>query len=74
LHTSIGRIDTVIITPYRIFLFEFKMDETPKQAIQCIKDRQYADSLRHLNKPITGVGVVFSIEKKGVADWDKEEL
>jgi hypothetical protein len=74
MHTSIGRIDTVIITPYRIFLFEFKMDETPKQAIQCIKDRQYADSLRHLNKPITGVGVVFSIEKKGVADWDKEEL
>jgi hypothetical protein len=74
LHTSIGRIDTVIITPYRIFLFEFKMDETPKQALQCIKDRQYADSLRHLNKPITGVGVVFSIEQKGVADWDKEEL
>ncbi len=74
LHTSIGRIDTVIITPYRIFLFEFKMNETPKEAIQCIKDRQYADSLRHLNKPITGVGVVFSIEKKGVADWDKEEL
>ena len=50
------------------------MNETPKEAIQCIKDRQYADSLRHLNKPIIGVGVVFSIETKGVADWDKEEL
>jgi hypothetical protein len=74
MHTGIGRIDTVIILPHRIFLFEFKMNETPKEAIQCIKDRKYPDSLRHLNKPITGIGVVFSIEEKGVADWDKEEL
>jgi Predicted AAA-ATPase/PD-(D/E)XK nuclease superfamily len=74
MHTAIGRIDTVIITASRIFLFEFKMNETPKEAIQCIKNRAYTDSLRHLNKPITGVGVVFSVEKKGVADWDKEEL
>jgi hypothetical protein len=74
MHTGIGRMDTVIILPHRIFLFEFKMNETPKEAIQCIKDREYADNLRHLNKPITGVGVVFSIEKKGVAAWDKEEL
>jgi Predicted AAA-ATPase/PD-(D/E)XK nuclease superfamily len=74
MHTGIGRMDTVIILPHRIFLFEFKMNETPKTAIQCIKDREYADNLRHLNKPITGIGVVFSIEKKGVTDWDKEEL
>jgi hypothetical protein len=74
MHTNIGRIDTVIISSHRIFLFEFKMNETPKDAIQYIKDRGYADSLRHLNKPITGVGVCFSVEKKGVEDWDKEEL
>lgn len=74
LHTGIGRIDTAIITADRIFLFEFKMNETPKEAIQCIKDREYADHLRHLNKPITGIGVVFSTKTKGVADWDKEEL
>lgn len=73
-YTGIGRIDTLIILPHRIFLFEFKMNETPEAAIQCIKDRGYADSLRHLNKPITGIGVVFSVEKKGVTDWDKEEL
>jgi Predicted AAA-ATPase/PD-(D/E)XK nuclease superfamily len=73
-HTPIGRIDTVIVMPDRIFLFEFKINETAEAAIQCIKDRYYADSLRHLNKPITGVGVVFSAKTKGVADWDKEEL
>jgi Predicted AAA-ATPase/PD-(D/E)XK nuclease superfamily len=73
-HTPVGRIDTIIITAHRIFLFEFKVSETPKEAIQCIKDRHYAASLRLRNLPITAVGVVFSPETKGVTDWDKEEL
>jgi hypothetical protein len=74
MHTHIGRADTVLITAERIFLFEFKLNETAKDAIQCIKDRDYAAHLRHLNKPITGIGVVFSGKSKGVDDWDKEEL
>jgi hypothetical protein len=61
-----------LITSERIFLFEFKLNETAKVAIQCIKDRDYAAHLRDLNKPITGVGVVFSNKSKGVDDWDKE--
>ena len=73
-HVPVGRMDTIIITAHRIFLFEFKMNETAKEAIQCIKDRNYAASLRLRNLPITGVGVVFSPKTKGVADWDKEEL
>ena len=73
-HTPIGRMDTIVITADRIFLFEFKIEGTAKDAIQCIKDRNYADSLRHRNKPIVGVGVVFSAKTKGVAEWDKEAL
>jgi hypothetical protein len=74
LHTPIGRIDSVVIMPERIFLFEFKINETPQFAIQTIKDRHYPESLRHLNKPITGIGVVFSPKTKGVEDWAIEEL
>jgi hypothetical protein len=74
LHTNIGRIDTVIIREHRIFLFEFKMNGTPQDAIQCIRDRKYPDSLRVFNKPITGIGVVFSVEKKGIDSWAAEEL
>jgi hypothetical protein len=50
------------------------MNETPQAAIQCIRDRQYPDSLRVYNKPITGIGVVFSVEKKGVDAWAAAEL
>jgi hypothetical protein len=74
MHTPTGRMDTVIITNDRIFLFEFKVDGTAAEAIQCIKDRNYAASLRLRNKPITGVGVVFSAAIKGIAAWDKAEL
>ena len=74
MHTPTGRMDTVVITAHRIFLFEFKMNETAKDAIQCIKDRNYAASLRLRNLPITAVGVVFSPETKGVSDWNSEDL
>ena len=73
-HTPIGRIDSVVVTATHIFLFEFKINETAEMAIQCIKDKHYAESLRHLGKQIIGVGVTFSAKTKGVADWKEEEL
>jgi hypothetical protein len=74
MHTPAGRMDTVIITNDRIFLFEFKIEGTAEEAIQCIRDRHYADSLRLRNKPIIGVGVVFSASKKGISAWERSEL
>ena len=73
-HTPIGRIDTVVVTARRIFLFEFKINESAQEAIQCIEDRHYADSLRYRNLPITGVGVSFSAITKGIAEWEQKEL
>lgn len=73
-HTPIGRIDTVVVTTSRIFLFEFKVNETAEDAIKCIEDRRYAESLRHKNLPITGIGVSFSPKIKGIQDWKQKEL
>jgi hypothetical protein len=73
-HTPIGRMDMVVFTPDRIFLFEFKIGDTAKFAIQTIKDRNYAASLRYKNKPIVAVGVTFSTKTKGVENWDSEVL
>ncbi len=73
-HTPIGRIDTIVVTKNRIFLFEFKLNEPAEAAIQCIKDRNYAESLRHRNKPIIAIGVSFSTKTKGVAEWKVEEM
>jgi len=47
---------------------EFKIGGTAEEVIQCIRDRNYAASLRLRNKPITGVGVVFSAAIKGITE------
>ena len=73
-HTPIGRIDSLVVTEKRIFLFEFKINESAAAALQSIKDRHYIDSLRHLNKPITAIGISFSPKTKGVQEWVHEEV
>ena len=73
-HTPIGRIDTLVMTTTRIFLFEFKVNESAEDAIKCIEDRRYAESLRYKNLPITGVGVAFSPKIKGIQEWKQKEL
>ena len=73
-HTPTGRIDTIVVTKKRIFLFEFKVNETAQDALQCIEDRQYAASLRHRGLPITAIGVAFSPKTKGVHEWLQKEV
>ena len=73
-HTPIGRIDSLVVTEKRIFLFEFKINESAAAALQSIKDRHYLGSLRHLNKPITAIGISFSPKTKGVQEWIHEEV
>ena len=74
INSSHGRLDAVIHTPERIFIFEFKLHDSPSKALQQIKDRDYAAAFRNLNKPIVGVGVQFSETEKGVEDWASEEI
>ena len=73
-HTPIGRIDTLVRTTNRLFLFEFKVNESAADALQCIEDRRYAESLRHRGLPITGVGVAFSPLTKGIHEWKQKEM
>jgi hypothetical protein len=73
-HTPTGRIDTIVVTAQRIFLFEFKIDETADDALKCIEDRNYVAHLRHHNKDITAIGVSFDSKKKGIGDWKAVEV
>ncbi|MEO0042074.1 MAG: hypothetical protein RL329_1522 [Bacteroidota bacterium] len=67
LHTPIGRADTVVITPERIFIFEFKINESADAALQQIIDKRYAEALRHRGLPIVGIGVSFQTDVKGIS-------
>jgi hypothetical protein len=69
INSSDGRLDAIVHTPEHIFIFEFKLHETADEALQQIKDKDYAAAFRHLNKPIIGVGIKFSETDKGIEAW-----
>jgi len=73
-HTSDGRIDAVVHTPNRIYLLEFKLDESADAALRQIREKGYAEKYRLHGKPIIGVGINFSSAKKAVDDWTQEVL
>jgi hypothetical protein len=72
--SSDGRLDALIHTPDRLFIFEFKLHDSAESALQQIKTKDYAAAFRHMNKTIIGVGVKFSETEKGIGNWISEEI
>jgi Predicted AAA-ATPase/PD-(D/E)XK nuclease superfamily len=68
-NSSDGRLDAVVHTPERLFIFEFKLGETPDAALEQIQQKDYVAAFKHLNKITVGVGVEFSSDKKGIEAW-----
>jgi hypothetical protein len=71
---SNGRADVVVQTPQYIYIFEFKFNKNAEDALQQIKDKDYADKYRATGKPIMGIGVNFNKAKKKIMGWLPENL
>ena len=69
--TSKGRIDVVVETENHIYILEFKINDTAQNALQQIKENNYADKY-HQKKKIILIGVSF--EAKAVKEYVIEEL
>jgi len=73
--SSVGRIDLVIQTKKRIYLFEFKFKSTGKEALDQIIEKRYYEKYLHLKTPITLVGLSFNVKSKELfLDWVKKDL
>lgn len=72
-HTNAGRIDCVIDLAERTFLFEFKLNKSAAEALQQIKDHDYARKYRLAGKPITLIGANFDTQTRTVIEWLAEE-
>jgi hypothetical protein len=72
--TSRGRIDAVVQTPERVYVLEFKADESADAALAQIAEKGYADKYHHSGKPIVAVGINFDTEQKKVGDWRAQAL
>ena len=66
-HTSNGRIDTVVHLPKQIYIIEFKVDDTAESALAQIKEKGYATPYLSSGKTVTLVGVGMSKEDKAIS-------
>ena len=71
--TSDGRIDAVIETDSRIYLFEFKLNQDGT-ALSQIKEKEYFRPHLLSGKKIILVGANFDTETGRLSDWRHEEV
>ena len=76
--SSKGRADCVVHTDDTIYIFEFKLmgSGTPKEAIQQIKEKGYAEPYKTIGKKIVLIGAVFAdgIDEETADTWEAEAL
>jgi hypothetical protein len=72
--TSDGRVDAMVETMDRVYLFEFKLDESAEIALAQIHKKQYYQAFWAKGKPLIGVGVNFASGSKNIEEWKVEEV
>lgn len=72
--TNQGRIDCVVETAQRIFLFEFKLNKRADEALTQIKARDYYQKYRRKGKALTLIGANFDSEQRNVNEWKDQSV
>ena len=64
-----GRSDAVVWQKDAIYIFEFKMDGSAKEALEQIKSQNYPIAYKNDGRKIVKVGVNYSSEQKQLTEW-----
>jgi hypothetical protein len=67
--TSKGRIDLVIIFPEKIYMIEFKCNQSAETALRQIRDKNYAEKYRRSGKKIILMGINFNQQERKPEEW-----
>ena len=73
-HTTDGRMDMLIQTQDFIYIIEFKLDKSADEALQQIKDKQYAKPFEHDTRALYEIGVNFSSRTRRIEGWKIQKL
>lgn len=73
-NSSLGRCDAIVQTTTHIYAFEFKLEQSAATAIQQIIDKNYLGPYQLDSRQKVAVGINFTREKRGVADFDWKQL
>ena len=66
---AIGRADAVVKLPDAVYVFEFKFDGTPEEALAQIDSKQYAIPYQADGKKIFKIGVNFDSATRTIGEW-----
>lgn len=69
---SAGRVDMVAQTPWRVYVFEFKLDRSPEEALNQIEDKGYAIPWQADGRAVIKIGVDFSSRTRTINSWKAE--
>jgi hypothetical protein len=72
--TSTGRIDAVAQTDKYVYIFEFKLDGKPDEALNQIHEKEYHHGYLNSDKKVILVGANFSTEKRNIESWKTETV
>lgn len=67
--TASGRIDLVVKTPKYIYVFEFKMNKSAKEALDQIYDRDYLLPFKSDGRKVIKIGANFSDKIHSLSEW-----
>ncbi len=73
-HTNDGRMDCVIKTDSHIYIFEFKLDKTTKEAIEQIKQKEYYNKYLLDERELVLIGVNFNSNNGTIKEWEVENI
>ncbi|MCP4105125.1 MAG: ATP-binding protein [Desulfobacteraceae bacterium] len=71
--TCRGRIDMVAEFTDKVFIIEFKCNQSAEAAIKQIREKGYAEKYRQAKKKIIFTGINFSTEKRIPIEWKTEK-
>ena len=70
--TNMGRIDCVLQTKDKIYIIEFKLNDTKEAALQQILDKQYAQKYQNSTKETILLGVEFDHKTRNIGQYVKQ--
>jgi hypothetical protein len=70
--TSDGRIDSMVETNTHIYILEYKLDKSPREALDQIRKKRYYHSVWERGKPVKAIGVQISSQTKNIEAWEVE--
>ncbi len=67
--SSAGRIDLAIEFPDKVYLIEFKCNQSANAALRQIRSKRYAERYQQSDKRVMLLGINFDSEQHTVAEW-----